>query len=348
VPAISNFTSAIQTIFYKKISMKQLLITAAFFGFYGSTNNLWAQDKKSKQTETIIIEGEAGADRTVIELRDGDVVIDGKKVAPYTIGRNLKIIKKLGKNLSRLERGADIELNLPDGDDQDFNSGKRAMLGISTAPSPKNNGAIVEQVNENSPAELSGLQKGDIIVKVDAQTINSPQDLVSSINSHKPGDKVEITYQRNNKEKTLPVILSEKSGATAGMFGDGFNMDDMMKNFEKSFGNMDGKGTFKMFRNGQEVDADAPKIGAAVEDRADEDGVRVTSITDNSIAQKAGIKVEDVINSVGGNSIRNIDDLSNALSMSKNKKDVPVIVKRGNKTETLYLTMPVQLRKKNF
>lgn len=335
-------------IYLQQYIMKQLLITAAFFGLYGSSSTLWAQDKKSKQTETIVIEGDAGADKTVIELRDGDVVIDGKKVAPYTIGRNLKIIKKLGKNLSRIENGADIELNLPDADDQDFNMSKRAMLGITTAPSAKNNGAVIEQVNENSPAALSGLEKGDIILKVDAQAITSPQDLVSCINSHKPGDKVEITYERNNKEKVLPVILSEKPNAPANMLGNDFNMDDMMKNFEKSFGNMGGSNTFKMFRNGQEVTPDAPKIGADVEDRADEDGVLVLNVTNNSIAQKAGIKTNDVITNVGTNSIRNIDDLSNALVNVKNKKEVTVTVKRGNKTETITLEMPIQLRKKTF
>jgi S1-C subfamily serine protease len=123
-----------------------------------------------------------------------------------------------------------------------------------------------------------------------------------------------------------------------------------MKTFEKSFGGMNGgKSSFRMFSNGKELtNNDAPKIGIETEDRADEDGVLVTSVVKNSAAEKCGIKVDDVITSVGGNAIKNIDDISEALASMKNKKDIVVNVKRGKKDESLYLNLPVQLRKKEF
>jgi serine protease Do len=59
----------------------------------------------------------------------------------------------------------------------------------------------------NSPASKAGLQTNDIITKIDGQILDATRSLSNTMAQHKPGDKVELTVLRNNKEQTIQVTL---------------------------------------------------------------------------------------------------------------------------------------------
>jgi serine protease Do len=318
-------------------------------------NNLQAQSKQQhKQADVIVIEAEQNAEeKTVVEIINGEIFIDGKKVDASAKNGHVKIIKKKKEQI--IDDGSFDNENTTDQNGAFANQGK-AMLGVRTNEYKTNQGAQIENVTEGSPADLSGLKAGDIITKVNSTVINNPQDLVTAINSYNPQDKIDLSILRNNDEKQIAVILAERPSMANNRMGGGmqpmpFSMDDFFKNFGSdmndlgtSFGNM------RIWQNGREItnNEQGPKIGAEVEDRADNDGVRVIDIKENSVADKAGLKVNDVITTVAGANINNIDDLSRALLQAKNKKDIVLNIKRGTKAETIYLEMPVQLRKKDF
>lgn len=75
-------------------------------------------------------------------------------------------------------------------------------------------GVFVEKSNEGSAAMDAGLKKGDVILKVDNIEINSVSELQEQISRRKPGDKVVITYLRDNVVKTTDVILKNEAGNT--------------------------------------------------------------------------------------------------------------------------------------
>ncbi len=75
-------------------------------------------------------------------------------------------------------------------------------------------GVFVEKSNEGSAAMDAGLKKGDVILKVDNIEINSVSELQEQISRRKPGDKVVITYLRDNVIKTTDVILKNEAGNT--------------------------------------------------------------------------------------------------------------------------------------
>ena len=58
-----------------------------------------------------------------------------------------------------------------------------------------------------SAAAKAGLQEGDVILKVDGESITSSSDLVLAIRSHSPNDEVDVTYLRDGKEETTKVKL---------------------------------------------------------------------------------------------------------------------------------------------
>jgi len=70
-------------------------------------------------------------------------------------------------------------------------------------------GFYINKVTKNSGAEKSGLMKGDIIIKLDQQTVSTFADLSGYINTKRPNDKVQVTYLRDGKTKTIPVTLSK-------------------------------------------------------------------------------------------------------------------------------------------
>ena len=86
----------------------------------------------------------------------------------------------------------------------ELNSKSSKELGIS-----QTEGFYVNKVTKRSGAEKAGLQKGDVIIKLDNQSIATFADLSGYINTKRPNDKVAVTIIREGKNKVVPVILSK-------------------------------------------------------------------------------------------------------------------------------------------
>ncbi len=70
-------------------------------------------------------------------------------------------------------------------------------------------GVYVAKINKQSGAEIAGIMKGDIIVRLDNQKIGTMSELMGYIGSKRPNDKVQVTYIRNSKTFTVPVVLTK-------------------------------------------------------------------------------------------------------------------------------------------
>lgn len=86
----------------------------------------------------------------------------------------------------------------------ELNSKASKQLGVN-----ETEGFYINKVTKNSGAEKAGLQKGDIIVKIDNQNIATFADLSGYINTKRPNDKVQVNYIRDGKNKTVAVTLSK-------------------------------------------------------------------------------------------------------------------------------------------
>jgi putative serine protease PepD len=83
----------------------------------------------------------------------------------------------------------------------------RAYLGIASVASTVGRGAVVDSVVVGGPAEQGGVLAGDIVRSVDHKPVQAPEDIVSAIENHRPGDAVDITVQRAGAQRTLHVTL---------------------------------------------------------------------------------------------------------------------------------------------
>ncbi|MGW2565481.1 S1C family serine protease [Streptomyces sp. NPDC001537] len=95
-----------------------------------------------------------------------------------------------------------------------------AKIGASVSLADSSSGAkITEQgaggsaaVESGGPADKAGLKPGDVITKLDDRVIDSGPTLIGEIWTHKPGDQVTITYERDGKSHTVQLTLGARQG----------------------------------------------------------------------------------------------------------------------------------------
>ena len=71
-------------------------------------------------------------------------------------------------------------------------------------------GIYIVKIMTDGPVAKTNIKVGDIITKIDGNTVNRMSQLRNYIYRKKPGDTVTLTINRNNKEYNIEVILSKK------------------------------------------------------------------------------------------------------------------------------------------
>src|SRR4051812_4046498 len=87
---------------------------------------------------------------------------------------------------------------------------KHAYLGLSTTTPRSGSGAAIADTTAGGPAERAGLQAGDVVTKVGDASISSPDDVAQAISADQPGDKVDVTVERNGSEHKVSVTLGQR------------------------------------------------------------------------------------------------------------------------------------------
>jgi putative serine protease PepD len=92
----------------------------------------------------------------------------------------------------------------------DNGSVEHAYLGVATEDATDNGGASVAEVKDGTPAAAAGLKAGDVVTAIDGAAITSSDELRREIDSHSPGDEVELTLRRGGATMTLSVELGTR------------------------------------------------------------------------------------------------------------------------------------------
>jgi serine protease Do len=320
-----------------------------------------AQDKKEKREkeekkEQIIIRKKGDkTEKTTIVIEGDKVTVNGK---PVEKGDKDIIIHRFDGDDEFVFRSPKMRVTAPriykrgpedwgqfNSDDfmKEFKMNWKtgAFLGVVTEDHDK--GALVEEVQKETPAEKAGLQKGDIITKVGDKKIDSPSDLSGAIHAKKPNDEVEITYLRAGKEKKTKVKLGESKGPE-GMHNFNFDMPDMhfgegQFNFEHLQPRLHGLQDKIMLYQGR------PKFGATIQDTEEGNGVKVLEVEADSPSAKSGLQKDDVITEVNGKAVKNVAEAREALRTKNEQNLWTVKVLRAGKPVTVEVKIPKKLNK---
>ncbi|MCB1178787.1 MAG: trypsin-like peptidase domain-containing protein, partial [Leptospiraceae bacterium] len=97
---------------------------------------------------------------------------------------------------------------------------KRAWLGIGLdsvnekeakdLKLPDTKGAIVKQIISGSPAEASGIQLLDVIVKVGKKDVETPEDVIKVVRDAKIGKRIELKVLRKGRSVKMVITTAER------------------------------------------------------------------------------------------------------------------------------------------
>lgn len=311
--------------------------------------NTKTKSKTVTKDETVIIRKDRKDGKTVVEVKDGTVYVNGEAVVTVHHADAARVHKKVIIEDGNGDSPRVEAFSFGDrGDEMGFKdmpaprSTRRAMLGVLTDPKSDKVGAVVKDVTPGSAAESAGLQSGDIITRIDGKSIKDAAQLVTEISAqHEPGDKVTINYERDGKEHTATAKLQraepQMSMRSFRFSPDEMNGPDMPNSFFRSF----------PFAAGDDA-SPTPKLGVDAEDRADGEGVRVLGVKPNSPASAAGLKEGDVITRIGDDKVGSVDELQMNLRSRKGGDKLRLEYQRDGKTETANVHLPKPVKRKEL
>ncbi len=90
--------------------------------------------------------------------------------------------------------------------------GYGAYLGSIPDFTPVDFGVRLSGVRDGSPADLAGIQGGDIVVRFGDMEIDDLYALTDALRAHEPGDTVPVTVRRDGQEITVNVTLARRGG----------------------------------------------------------------------------------------------------------------------------------------
>lgn len=302
--------------------------------------------KEKKDVDQIIITRKGDKNEKItVEINGDKITVNGKPLEEYKdkegdVSVRLQKYKELG-GFGRLNEAFNYNGN----DFKFFNEdANHAMLGVTTEKVEA--GVAIQDITKESAAEKAGLKEKDIITKIDDKKIEDPDDLSTAIKDHKPGDKVTVTYLRDKKEQKATVELTKWKGMNIFSATPGYKMDMGNMNFDKSMPRIQSMPRTMTIPGGQNWSwsGGAPKLGLSIQDTDDGKGVKVIEVDDESNAEKAGVKKDDIITEVDGKAINGTDEMAKIIRESKDKTSIMLKLQRSGKAQNIEVKMPRKLK----
>lgn len=193
---------------------------------------------------------------------------------------------------------------------------RRGFLGASLGPVNQKTiegfglkvkqGVMIESVLEGMPASQAGIKPGDVVVAIDGRPMKTHTQMRNYVASRPPGASMMLDLNRDGKAMQMRVDLKERTEEVMAQFGSGEVMGAELVPV---------------------TDTTAKKYGY----RNLESGLIITGIKDDSVAERDGLLVGDVIESAGGLPLTSARQLESILAEYKRQSQpCRVSVRRGN------------------
>ncbi len=171
----------------------------------------------------------------------------------------------------------------------------------------KQEGILIAQVSDNSPAKKAGLKQGDVIIAYQNRKVESVGDFRNRVSLTRPGSNAELTIIREGTRKKIKVKIAKQSKSMQVASGPEQSNDEI----------------------GMTVQTVTAKLAEQFNIKQGS-GVVVTNVKPNSIAAMAGIKTGTVILQVNREKVNSASEFRNALNKTKQKKSVLLLIKDDN------------------
>lgn len=227
-------------------------------------------------------------------------------------------------------------------------SSQAAALGVEK-------GAYVADLPSDGPAAIAGIKKGDVVIRINSLPIENQVDLRNAMIKHGPGSKLQVEVVRDRERKVFNFVAKDAPQVPSMLAPQGSNrrpnlpdidIDDFpgFKDFPRVDGSDEVPSVPRSPRLGLEVGDVNETSRATFKLPAGTKGAIVNSVAGNSVADKNGIKVGDIVVEFDGRPIEDAEDLAEAVKGVEwgAQKSVKILrFKDGSRTE---LTREVTFR----
>jgi serine protease Do len=198
---------------------------------------------------------------------------------------------------------------------------KRGWLGISVqnlTPEfaeaygvKEKSGVVVGDVFPDSAADRAGLQRGDVVISLNRETVKDVQWFVNKIRSLEPGKEVNLEVVREGKNRRLTVKLDEIPDNEGSIVSGKSDGNDVLSKL------------------GISVSQLTPELRRQyrIESRS---GLVITEIAEDSPARTAGVREGDLLLEVNGRKVTNLKEL--AGSVKRSGRSVALLIERDGRT----------------
>ncbi|MFY9911457.1 MAG: DegQ family serine endoprotease [Candidatus Sulfotelmatobacter sp.] len=174
-------------------------------------------------------------------------------------------------------------------------------------------GALVSNVDPNSPGGKAGLQRGDVVIEIDGQPVQGANDLRLKVGTMTPGTTVHLKVDRNGESRDFSFALGEApTGKTAATNPAGTPENSPMR--------------------GVQVDELTNDIRQQLGLKPSVKGVVVTNVADDSPAADAGLQRGDVIEQINRQPVNSVAEYQHLISEAGKQSTVLLINRGGNTT----------------
>jgi serine protease Do len=191
---------------------------------------------------------------------------------------------------------------------QPLNSELAEQLGAGASE-----GAVVTDVQPNSPAAAAGLKPQDVVVEYGSTPIHSPGQLSALVGRSEVGSKQPVVVLRDGKRQTLYVTVKEQP--------EGYG-ERAEQRFEEAAPSESGK--FDHF--GLQVEPLTADVAKELGLKSAE-GVVITAVEEDSPAAHAGLEAGMVIAQAGRKNVTSVDDYKAAASSASPEKGLLMLVR---------------------
>jgi len=167
-------------------------------------------------------------------------------------------------------------------------------------------GALISQVYGGSPAEKAGLKAGDAVIEIDGVKVTNSQDVVREVLKKQLGQKVNFVVLREGKRTEIPLItaqmpekLGEREPVQPAREWFGLRVSNVTPDLAKQLG------------------------------LTKTEGVVIVAVEPDSVAQRAGLRVGDIILEVNRQKVFNENNYRGAMDKTKPDGGVLLLIDRA-------------------
>ena len=191
---------------------------------------------------------------------------------------------------------------------------------------PNTNGALINKVNPDGPADKAGVEPGDVLVEFGGKAVKDGDSLVAMVVATKPGTSVPIVVYRNNQRRALNVVIDEldldaEQSRTARRGGGG--------------GPNEPPPTATGF--GMTLEQITPEIARRLDLSSNAGGAIVSDVERNSPAANGGVIPGDVILEVNRQKVANVSQITRELQKAQLGQPIFMLVLRNG--DNVFVTM---------